>query len=368
VKELRGVFAPDARRRSYVWGVSLVLVLALVSAGSFAGILLAPWLSVKLLLSLVLGLGISLMFVVGHDACHDSLTPSHLLNQVLGRICFWPTLHPYVCWELGHNRLHHGWTNLKGVDYVYPPFSVSEFQKLAAWRRGLERIYRTVPGIGLFYFIEIWWKHMIVPRREDFTKLSRGAFALDLVLVLAFFSAEVFLAIGFAPSTEDVLMNVLCALAIPYAIWNWLMAFVTIQHHTHPKAPWFKNIEDWSFFHGQVHGTIHVRLPRWIELLFHNILDHTAHHVDPKIPLYHLPACQKRLEETFSDDVMIEQSSIPALARVLRVCKLYDYERHCWLDFEGRPSAPPVPLQRWAPTDASGAGASRAQASEIQAA
>jgi omega-6 fatty acid desaturase (delta-12 desaturase) len=348
VKELRAVFAADARRRSFVCGVSLVLLLSLVSAGSFAGVLLVPYFAVKILLSIVLGLGISLMFVIGHDACHDSLTPSHTLNQVLGRLCFWPTLHPYVCWDLGHNRLHHGWTNLKGVDYVYPPFSVEEFQKLPAWRRALERIYRTVPGIGLFYFVEVWWKHMLVPRREDLAKLGKLAFVMDLLLVLAFFAAEVFFACWFAPSGGHAMMNIACAILIPYGIWNWLMAFVTIQHHTHPKAPWFRNVEEWSFFHGQVHGTIHVRLPRVIELLFHNILDHTAHHVDPKIPLYHLPSCQKRLEETFSDDVVIEHSSIPALARVLRVCKLYDYDRHCWLDFEGKPSAPPVPLQRWA--------------------
>jgi len=31
----------------------------------------------------------------------------------------------------------------------------------------------------------------------------------------------------------------------------------------------------------------------------------------------------------------------------LRRCKLYDYERHAWLDFEGRPTAEPI-LQRTA--------------------
>lgn len=330
-----------------MWGLTLVLALAVISAGAFAAILWTPSLVVKALLSVILGLGISLMFVIGHDACHDSLTPSHTLNQLLGRLCFWPTLHPYVCWELGHNRLHHGWTNLKGVDYVYPPFSLEEFQALPSWRRALEHVYRTVPGIGLFYFIEIWWKHMLVPRREDFNKLRKGVFAIDLAAVLAFLGLEAFAAWWFAPSTGHAIINVICAIIIPCAIWNWLMAFVTIQHHTHPKAPWFKDVAEWSFFHGQVHGTIHVRLPRWIELLFHNILDHTAHHVDPKIPLYHLPSCQKRLEEAFSGDVVIEHTSIRALARVLRTCKLYDYHRHCWLDFDGKPSAPPVPMDRW---------------------
>ena len=354
VNELRAVFEPAARQRSFTFGLFLVVLLALIFAGSVTAIVLVHHLSAKLLLSFILGLVISLMFVVGHDACHDSLTPSHALNEILGRICFLPTLHPYVSWELGHNRLHHGWTNLKGVDYVYPPYSVEEFRKLPHWRRRLEMIYRTVPGIGLFYFVEVWWKHMIFPRREDFGKLRRGRYALDLALVLTFFLAEVFIAIYPASAWTHALANLFCVILLPYAMWNWLMAFVTIQHHTHPKAPWFKNREEWSFFHGQVHGTIHVRLPRWIELLFHNILDHTAHHVDPKIPLYRLPSCQQRLEESFSEDVVVEHSSIPALSRVLRTCQLYDYENHRWLDFEGRPSAPSIPLQRWAQTSASG--------------
>jgi omega-6 fatty acid desaturase (delta-12 desaturase) len=347
VKELRAVFEPGSKRRSYAFGASLVMLMSAVSAGAFAGIVLSPSIAVKILLSIVLGLGISLLFIIGHDACHDSLTPSHALNQVLGRICFLPTLHPYVAWELGHNRLHHGWTNLKGVDYVYPPFSPEEFRALPAWRRGLERIYRTTLGIGLFYFVEVWWKHMIFPRRDDVAKLRRGAFATDFGLVVLFLGAELFTSIWLASSWPIALLNITCTLVIPYAMWNWLMAFVTVQHHTHPEAPWFNDVEEWSFFHGQVHGTIHVRLPRWLEILFHNILDHTAHHVDPKIPLYKLTSCQRQLENAFPRDVVIEHTSIPALRRVLRVCKLYDYERHCWLDFQGRPSAPPVPMYRW---------------------
>ena len=179
--------------------------------------------------------------------------------------------------------------------------------------------------------------------------MRRGVFAfvIDLALVLAFLGGEVLAAVWFAPSWPMAVANIFCTLIFPYAIWNWLMAFITIQHHTHPQAPWFKDMEEWSFFHGQVHGTVHVKLPRWIEILFHNILDHTAHHVDPKIPLYNLTACQKRLEENYPRDIVIEHTSIPALRRVLRVCKLYDYESHCWLDFKGRRSAPPVSLERW---------------------
>ena len=153
VSELRAAFKPDSKQRSYITGLALFVSIATLCMGSFAGVLFAENLWLKIALSSVLGVLISVLFVIGHDACHGSLTPSHKLNVILGHLCFMPTLHPFVCWELGHNRLHHGWTNLKGVDYVYTPFSFDEFQALPLWRRLLERVYRTVPGIGLFYHV-----------------------------------------------------------------------------------------------------------------------------------------------------------------------------------------------------------------------
>lgn len=338
---------PKARRRSYLAGLALVGGVGTVCLACFIGVLFAESVPAKLALGFTLGVAISALFVIGHDACHDSLTPSHRLNQILGRICFLPTLHPYVSWELGHNRLHHGWTNLRGVDYVYTPFTPEEFRALPAWRRGLERIYRTVPGCALFYLIEVWWKHMVAPRRTDLAKMPKWLFAADTGLVLLFAAASVWAVITLAENPRTLGLNLACAVALPFAAWNWLMAFVTIQHHTHPASPWFKDLQEWSFFHAQVHGTIHVVLPRSLEYVFHNIFDHTAHHVDPKIPLYRLPPAQDRLEERYPRDIIIVQGSVPALHRVLRVCKLYDYERHCWLDFDGKPSAEPVPLDHW---------------------
>ena len=101
----------------------MVGLMATAYGGSLAGVALMDEAGWKLVFGILIGLSISFLFVIGHDACHDSLTPSHRLNMVLGRLCFLPTLHPFVCWELGHNRLHHGWTNLRGVDYVYTPYS-----------------------------------------------------------------------------------------------------------------------------------------------------------------------------------------------------------------------------------------------------
>ena len=87
---------------------------------------------VKVFASLVAALWIARLFVIGHDACHGSYTPNKILNKWIGRIAFLPSLTPYSLWEVGHNLAHHGFTNLKGRDYVWTMDSVVESPSRAA--------------------------------------------------------------------------------------------------------------------------------------------------------------------------------------------------------------------------------------------
>ncbi len=115
---------------------------------------------------LVQGACIAMLFVVGHDACHGSFTAGRRLNAWIGRVAFLPSLTPFRTWELGHNQTHHVYTNLKPLDYVWVPFSKAEFDQLPRWRRWLERVYRTAPGVALYYAREIWWRHLFFPRSQ----------------------------------------------------------------------------------------------------------------------------------------------------------------------------------------------------------
>ena len=90
---------------------------------------------VRVFASLVAALWIARLFVIGHDACHGSYTPNKTLNKWIGRIAFLPSLTPYSLWEVGHNLAHHGFTNLKGRDYVWTPYSPNEFARLSWMRR-----------------------------------------------------------------------------------------------------------------------------------------------------------------------------------------------------------------------------------------
>jgi omega-6 fatty acid desaturase (delta-12 desaturase) len=135
---------------------------------------------------------------------------------------------------------------------------------------------------------------------------------------------------------------VLLGVVIPNLLWNWLMGFLIFQHHTHPKVPWYGNEDDWSFYAGQVQSVVHIEMPRPIEVVLHNIMEHTAHHVDTRIPLYNLENAQKKLEEAYAGDLVVFPFTFGGYLKTLRTCRLFDYENFRWLDWDGTPTTEPL--------------------------
>ncbi len=282
----------------------------------------------KLAWSLVAGLAIGLLFVVGHDACHGSFTPWRGLNRLIGTVAFLPSLHSFSLWDHGHNRLHHRFTNLKKRDYVFRPLSPEEFEDLNWGRRLLYRLDRSAWGHGFYYF-RIWAGKMVLPLSKD---LERARFR-------HWIDASILIAFGLAVSIWCVSrfgwIAFLCGPAAAFLFWNHIMGFVIYLHHTDPSVKWFEDEKEWQFVEAQLSETIHVRFPRPINLLLHHILEHTAHHLRPTIPLYRLESAQAALEDAFPDHVKVLDWTPSRYLRSIRACKLYDYGQHRWLTFEG---------------------------------
>jgi omega-6 fatty acid desaturase (delta-12 desaturase) len=370
LRELRALLPSHARERSSRRGVAIFLTVACAYLGTFVGALLTSGGPLALGLSTLNGLVIAILFVVGHDACHGALTPSTRLNHWLGRLAFLPSLHPFAAWEYSHNARHHGWTNLRSMDPSYAPHSKAEYEAMSPARRWLERVYRSPQGIGLYYLVEIWWKQEFHPRAEELSKPGlRRSFSFDRGLVVAFVGvqvAAVLVACWLRGSLEPsaVAARLTLHIAWPFALWNWVVGFVTLPHHTHAAVPWFDRREEWSFYLGQVRGTVHVPFPRWIGRLLHNIMEHTAHHVDPKIPLYHLPESQQALVQALGAEIQVQPWSVRWVLELYRTCKLYDFHQHCWLDFQGRVTAKvPIPGGAAARAGQTSSAAQRAAAS-----
>ncbi|MGN6529957.1 MAG: fatty acid desaturase [Burkholderiaceae bacterium] len=337
-REIRGWIAPLAEPSTVRALALVVLDLVLYAAGLAAVVLLRnAWL--KLAAGLATGLVIGRLFILGHDACHQALTRHRGLNRWIGRLVFLPSLTPYSLWEVGHNVVHHGYTNLRGMDFVWEPRTLAEYRALPPWRRALERVYRSGWAPWLYYLVEIWWARLLFPDRRRMPS-RRPEFRRDGWLACGFAAlwiAGLALAAATAQSAAGL---VLLGFVVPFVAWNALIGFVVYVHHTHTGVAWYQDKPSWAAAMPFVSTTVHLTFRTPAGALLHHITEHTAHHVDMGIPLYRLKAAQRVLEARLRRHIVVQPFSWRWYAETARCCKLYDFEAGRWTDFEGRPTTP----------------------------
>jgi omega-6 fatty acid desaturase (delta-12 desaturase) len=299
---------------------------------------------VKLLLAIFSGFMIGRIFILGHDACHQSFTPYRSLNKILGRLAFLPSLTPYSLWEVGHNVVHHGQTNLKGFDFVWAPLTLEEYQSLSTGKKVLERIYRSGFGPFVYYIVEIWWNKMFFPSKKAMPA-TRPAFLWDNLLVSSFAALWIAaLTFGAMATNQSILLTVLMGFGIPFIFWNGMIGFVVYVHHTHPSVSWYSDKSEWLRAQPFVSTTVHLVFPFKWGAAMHHIMEHTAHHVDMGVPLYKLKQAQAKLEEMLPGRIIIQKFSWAYYFDTAKLCKLYDTQRKCWLDFKGNKTADSVKI------------------------
>ncbi|MEI9886028.1 MAG: fatty acid desaturase [Rhizomicrobium sp.] len=302
----------------------------------------------KLLLSVVAGVLVSTLAIIGHDCAHRGGTRYSWLNRLIGTIGFLPALHPLSRWAYHHNQVHHRYTAQIGIDNAYPPMSVQDYQAASPARQRRYRFQRSIWGQILFYLTDIWVRDIFLPRAAERAGF-RGRDYFDLALVylwlVAFVAGLTWLshAYGATPGWGAAFANAaLFGLAIPFLVWNLFISFVTVIQHTGPQVKWSVPTGRPSTTQQKLHGTVRIRFPEPIDILFHRLMQHTAHHLNPIIPLYSLKAAQHHLEAGHGEEVISVRWTPAYHWRLVRDCKLYDPQRDCWCDFEFRPTTPPA--------------------------
>jgi len=188
----------------------------------------------------------------------------------------------------------------------------------------------------------MWWKKLYFASRREIGS-SRRKYKLDSALVTAGAVLWVGVVVLVARATgQSAGLLVALAIAVPFLLWNGVIGFVVYVHHTHPRIAWYANRHEWQRNRAYLTSTARVRLPLGIDRLMHSIMEHNAHHLNPRISMFTLQAAQRALKERFPDlcDYRLDWSTYMAN---VRSCKLYDYVNHAWLDFRGEVTAR-VPL------------------------
>jgi omega-6 fatty acid desaturase (delta-12 desaturase) len=280
------------------------------------------------------GLAIGALFVLGHDAAHGALFRSRRLGYWTAQLALLPSLHAYEVWVLGHNRVHHGHTGRAGVDFVWHPLTPAQYGRLGRLGRLLHRVEWSAWGSGLYYLRVMWWQRMM--RIEPSPRLRR-AFHRDRRRVWAYVvlaSAAVvwvgWARTGNAGSAFWVWAKVLVA---PWLVWNCLIGATVHIHHIGSDAAW----QPRSRGRGSVDpldGSTSYLLPDWLNVFWHNIFLHTAHHVDPRIPFYRLPLATAALARESGGALSVQPLRLRGWLAATRRCKLYDFDRGCWTGYE----------------------------------
>jgi len=332
--------------QSAAWAWFLTIGSGAAYGLAFLGAVFAASLWVQILCALALGPLIALLFRIAHDAGHGSHLADAHIAALIGQLSQFPSYHPYSIWLLLHNRRHHAFTNLRDRDYIWIPLSQAEYDGLPRFQQWLERCYRTIPGMGLYYLYAIWWRKMAMPSRA-FLRKDKAEYRRDRILVLIFFLGQLAILALAAPSVADFAWRFTCAIALPFVVFCWLVGFASFLNHTHPEVPWFARRDEWSFYTGQVNCTVHMKVPPWMVFFLTDVGLHGAHHIDPRIPIWGLETAEPRIVAAARGEIIFEQWTLKRHREILRRCQIYDYDGHRWHDFAGHPTAPHILALGW---------------------
>jgi omega-6 fatty acid desaturase (delta-12 desaturase) len=255
------------------------------------------WLS--LLLAITTSAFLVRIFILQHDCGHHSFFHSVKANDLLGYFCGVLTLTPYHLWRRSHARHHVTSGNLAHRSYGdVMTLTVDEYMALSRWRRVRYRLYRHplfmfVIGAGYFFMIRQRFTtglpHTWRRERMSVHTTNLGMLAV-LGLVWLTIGLPMFFALWFPPAILSA------------AVGSWLF----YVQHQYEGAYWEQD-ESWDFTRSALEGSSYLRLPRVLQWFTSNIGYHHIHHLNSRIPNYHLPACYEA-EAAFRDAPTINLS------------------------------------------------------------
>jgi omega-6 fatty acid desaturase (delta-12 desaturase) len=273
------------------------------------------------------------LFIVGHDAAHGALFRSRRLNGIVGRIAMLPGWHVYEGWVLGHNRIHHPYTVRQGYDFVWHPYTPEQWAAMTRWQRLRHRVEWSWPGAGLYYLREVWWQKMIVGRPPArWVRSVRRDRMLVLVVIGA--AAVLLTALGWrwTGTVAGALWLPTRVLVLPFLGFCFAVGSLVHIHHIGPEIRWWERAE-WTKEKGQIEGTTVLRAPRGANFFLHWIMIHVPHHVDVRIPMYHLEQATDAIAAAFPGVLHDEPLRFRDFMANSRRCKLYDFDAGRWLTY-----------------------------------
>jgi acyl-lipid omega-6 desaturase (Delta-12 desaturase) len=333
LNDVRAIIPSSCYQRSTFTAVRALVQAWVLYAASVAGLALTNHWWALLVLWPLAGLGVAGLFVIGHDASHGALVDSRRMNRVIAQVCMAPSAHVEAAWDLGHNRIHHGYTTRQGFDFVWHPSTAGEYQAMGRVARLRHRFEWSWLGSGAYFLRTVWWEKMwrfnAPGKRHD--AIVRDKITLGAVLAVTVAVSSIIGAFSGGWATAIWLPFKL--FVVPFLVFVHIIGWTVYVHHVSPDIRWWSRRE-WTQFKGQMDSTTILRIPRTVNRLwFHNIFIHVPHHVDARIRFDQLPTAAAAISATYPDTVRSSRLSLRQYVATTRACKLYDFEESCWTPY-----------------------------------
>jgi omega-6 fatty acid desaturase (delta-12 desaturase) len=218
------------------------------------------------------------VFVVFHDCAHGSLMPSRRANTVLGTTLGLLVLSPFVRWRHDH-AVHHataGDLDRRGVGDIVT-LTVEEYAA-RSWRGRLG--YRLLRNPLVMFGVGPIIAMVIGPRI-----VARGARPRMRNSVLATDAALAVLIGGLCwlMGWSDFLLVWAPAAMLAGSAGIWLFY---VQHQF--EDTYWKSSGEWTYAEAGLRGSSYLKLPPVLQFFTGNIGRHHVHHLNARIPNYHL--------------------------------------------------------------------------------
>lgn len=291
---------------------------------AFSGLFLIDSLSLKFCLSISLGIIVTRLFILGHDLAHQMYFKNKTLNDFLAQICLLPSLTPLSLWRMGHNLVHHRYTNLRTHDFIWAPLSKEEFDSKNLVSKLVYLGYRSFFGFFFYTLIEVWVKRFWFPFKEFSLEKRRKEFLKDIFKVGSFFLVSLSLML-ILKSPVDFLLAVI----IPFFIFIFFFGLATYLHHTHPDIKWFDNKEEWAQ-QACYNYTVHWSINSFVNKISFYIMEHISHHKSTSVKAQDLLKNESILLSEHKD-LIVEKFSWKRVLEIVAHCKIYDYNNKKWV-------------------------------------
>lgn len=255
----------------------------------FFGLWYLMYLSLQVNYLLTLGLSILAAgfmvraFIIFHDAGHGSFYPSRRANDIVGIITGILTFTPYYRWRHDH-AVHHataGDLDRRGTGDVLT-LTVDEYLALPWWKRAGYRIMRNpiiMFTIGAFLVFAVVQRF---PAPGDGRRERDSVLWTDLAL------AGIIAALIYLVGWQAFLLIQVPILVVATSVGVWLF----YVQHNFEGSYWVRH-EQWNFFKVGLLGSSFYKLPAVLQWFTGNIGFHHIHHLNARIPNYHLPRCYR---------------------------------------------------------------------------